>query len=132
MSKFGFTGTQVGMTKHQKVVFQNTLFSLATKGDEFHHGDCIGADEDAHKIAILIGLHIHIHPPSMFHKRANCQANVKYSPRPYLKRNHDIVDSTDLLIATPKSKREELRSGTWATIRYAQKKHKQVIIIYPE
>ena len=50
-------------------------------------------------------------------------------PKDYLDRNHDIVDQTDLLIATPKENTEVLRSGTWATIRYAKKINKPTWII---
>jgi len=56
---------------------------------------------------------------------------VLYNARPPLTRNHDIVDCTELLIACPKSMKEELRSGTWATVRYARKLERPVIIIYP-
>jgi hypothetical protein len=50
----------------------------------------------------------------------------------YLDRNHDIVDSSDLLIAVSESTVEVLRSGTWATIRYAKKLRKPIKIIYPD
>ena len=49
----------------------------------------------------------------------------------YLVRNHNIVDSTDMLIGCPKEMQEQLRSGTLATIRYAKKKNKKIIIIFP-
>lgn len=52
--------------------------------------------------------------------------------KPPLVRNHDIVDSTELLIACPKEQVEVLRSGTWATIRYARKKEITVWLIDPE
>ena len=50
----------------------------------------------------------------------------------YLVRNHDIVDVCDVLVATPGQKEEQIRSGTWATIRYARKIRKQIIIVYPD
>lgn len=40
----------------------------------------------------------------------------------YLKRDDAMVKGADLLIAFPNSMREELRSGTWATIRRAWKR----------
>ena len=42
------------------------------------------------------------------------------------------MDNSDILIATPKEKEEQLRSGTWATIRYAKKTKKIVFLVYPD
>lgn len=50
-------------------------------------------------------------------------------PKPYLERNQDIVRSTELLLATPENNVEQQRSGTWATIRFARKMNKSIIII---
>ena len=43
----GFTGTQSGMTDKQKKELKTLLLAVAT---ELHHGDCIGADREAHDI----------------------------------------------------------------------------------
>ena len=123
----GFTGTQIGMTDKQKETFKK----LIEKCDELHHGDCVGADSDAHNIAKELGKRVHIHPPINSSKRAFNDGDILNNPKEYLDRNHDIVDSSDFLIATPKGMNEELRSGTWATIRYARKRNKKVVIIYP-
>lgn len=149
--KIGFTGTQAGMTDEQALTFAS-LFRLdvhvraklqgemETPGDklEFHHGDCIGADSSAHDIVRDItgpgrfdGIPIIVHPPINQSKRAFTIGHSERQPKPYLERNHDIVDECDLLIACPKGFTEELRSGTWATIRYAIKSKKPVIIILP-
>jgi len=53
-------------------------------------------------------------------------------PKPPLVRNRDIVDECDLLVACPGSDHEELRSGTWACIRYARKVKRKTIIIWPD
>ena len=56
MKKFrksvGFTGTQIGMSPLQKKTFTKLIkFLLAdNKITSFHHGDCVGADADAHNI----------------------------------------------------------------------------------
>ena len=125
--KVGFTGTQVGMSDSQKEKLEVLLKGLNIT--EFHHGDCIGADAEAHEIANDLGLRIVIHPPTNSSKRAYCIPNVLLDRKPYIERNHDIVDSCDLLVATPKSANEELRSGTWATIRYARKVNREVRIL---
>jgi len=119
------------MTDKQRVAFLDLIKSFHTADPIiFHHGDCIGADADAHDIVLSIcGTEIHIHPPTESKYRACCiGAHLEYRAAPYLQRNHNIVDSTSLMIATPEGA-ETLRSGTWATIRYALKKKKEVYII---
>lgn len=128
--KTGFTGTQRGMTAAQKSTFKSLLDGRA---GEFHHGDCIGADAEAHDIAVdVCELEPVIHPPSNPRKRAWKKAARIMPVRPYLERNHDIVDAADELIATPGEDIEQMRSGTWATVRYARKRGKMVTIIYPD
>jgi hypothetical protein len=87
---------------------------------EFHHGDCVGADAQAHLIANPYTTVI-IHPPLADRLRAGCDPSYGsiLTPKPYLERNHDIVDACDLLIAAPVGP-EIQRSGTWATVRYAR------------
>ena len=143
--RVGFTGTRQGCTKEQKLTFTALINYLGAKHPqlEFHHGDCVGADAEAHDMieihnTILIPevgwkpIPIHIHPPIISTHRANRAGFVIHETKDYITRNHDIVDSCDLLIATPKGFIEEKRSGTWATIRYANTLNKEVCIIYPD
>ncbi len=131
--KIGFTGTQEGMTQEQLNVLEFVLKRSQEEYDELHHGDCIGADGQAHEMAQLVGIKVIIHPPIEKAKRAwKPGAYQVLRPKPYLQRNHDIVDACDMLIATPRTKEEVLRSGTWATIRYAHKQHKDIAIILPD
>ena len=132
MIRVGFTGTQKGMTEFQKEKFNYHIQRI--KPDEFHHGDCIGADEEAHNIVrkVLPDCRIVIHPPLNPSKRAWCVGDVYHTEREYKERNYDIVEYSDVLIATPEQPDEILRSGTWMTIRYARKwKVRDIIIIGP-
>lgn len=128
--RIGFTGSRKGMTPAQTQKLREVLNKYAYNIGEFHHGDCIGADSQAHKIALSMGWNIVLHPPDNDKQRAFCNDGVHFahSPRPYLERNHNVVDQTEVLIAAP-SGPEELRSGTWATIRYAKKINRLVIIL---
>lgn len=128
-----FTGTQKGMTDKQKSTFGCILYKkMCTENIEFHHGDCIGADENAHDIVIEFNGKVIIHPPSDNSKRAFCKDAFEIKePKPYLTRNDDMAIICNLLIATPKEYKEQLRSGTWATIRYARKYSKLIVIILP-
>jgi hypothetical protein len=131
----GFTGTQLGMSAHQKETLRQVLTAATLQGDPviFHHGDCVGADAEAHEIALAAGCEVIIHPPIRRIKRAYCQgAKEIREPKDYIPRNHDIVDESIGLIASPKSNQEELRSGTWATVRYARKINKRVILLARE
>jgi len=125
----GFTGTQQGMSDVQKAKFRKTIALIEPV--EFHHGDCVGADADAHAIVREVLPHcvIIVHPPIIKLKRANCVGHAFRTPKEYIDRNHDIVDECDTLVATPFETTEQLRSGTWATVRYARKQNKEVIII---
>lgn len=126
----GFTGTQQGMTRKQKRALTNLLDSC--KPTSFHHGDCIGADEEAHYIAQKLGIPIVIHPPSKSAKRAFCKGWKKMClPKDYEDRNKDIVLQTDLLVGCPATCEEEVRSGTWSTIRFAWYRTLPVRILDP-
>ncbi len=131
MTKVGFTGTQTGMTRKQLEMVAQLVVTI--EGTEFHHGDCIGADFEAAGLAKSAGYKIMSHPPENSSKRAYFNSDEEYGTLPYIKRNHVIVDETEILIAVPKSdERDQPRSGTWATIRYARLKSKKVIIIRPD
>lgn len=118
------------MTERQKTAFRALLAEQFVPG-EFHHGDCIGADRDAQEIANEDGWYTVSHPPEIQTKRAFTENDRTEPRKPYLDRNHDIVYETEMLIACPKEDTEQLRSGTWATVRYARKQGKPVRIIRP-
>lgn len=127
----GFTGTRIGMTEKQKEKVKYFLsFYNAT---ELHHGDCIGADSDAHSIARNLDVPITIHPPLNLTRRMFNNGYAKILEKfDYATRNENIVEASDVLLACPKSSSEELRSGTWSTVRYAKKQRKEIIVIYPD
>ena len=121
----GFTGTQRGMTNSQKE--ELVKFLQDNKVTKLHHGDCVGADKEAHDIAVSLGIETEVHPPDKDDKRAFCKGDIIHEPKPYLERNHDIVDDSELLVACPFQSKEIVRSGTWATVRYARKSGSPII-----
>lgn len=127
--RIGFTGTQKGMSDKQKEALKNFL-GLFNGEFELHHGDCVGADAEAHEIALELGGVVVIHPPEDWSKRAFCEDCIaRREEKPYLQRNHEIVDECHNLVAAPLTDKEVLRSGTWATIRYAKKTFKRINIL---
>lgn len=131
MTTISFTGTRKGMNEIQKELFSQILDEISPS--KFVHGDCVGADEDAHNIVVNKGIDDIAKRPCTFDnmraftKEGVCVAKPEYA----LDRNKKIVDDGELLIATPGENKEVMRSGTWSTIRYAKKVNKPVIIIYP-
>lgn len=138
-SRVGFTGTRKGMTAEQIDRVREWLATLSNDmcGLEFHHGGCIGADFEAHRIAKFSpqGARIIVHPPtdtSLYADTGPDRVTTFLTPKPYLERDRDIVDSVDLLVAAPDSKMYRRGSGTWYTIRYATAQGKPVRIVYPD
>lgn len=130
----GFTGTQHGMTLDQG---RQVLAILKDSHgiQYFGHGGCIGADIQAHKIARSLGISVRVWPPINKSKFAwDCMKDAdRVEPADeYLLRNNKIAFFTDKLIATPRSREEEMRSGTWATVRYARKYRKHIYLILPD
>ena len=132
MLHIGFTGTRKGMTKEQMVRVKYHFGDAPAERITMHLGDCKGADTEAHALADGLGIKLHGHPPDNPRHRSFLRYDVTEEPLPYLERNHAIVDACNILIATPKEHEEVLRSGTWATIRYAKAQNKPIVIIYPD
>jgi hypothetical protein len=133
----GFTGTQSGMTPMQ--LLKVAQFIANNPITASRSGDCIGADNEFLQLIQLANTNksypaitTHGHIPSNDSKRAFGKYDVTYPPKPYLDRNHDIVDGSDVMIATPKENEEQKRSGTWATIRDSRKKGKKLVVIFPD
>lgn len=133
----GFTGTRQGMTAAQKETLQREFLSLDYSLDEwwFHHGDCVGSDEQADRIARAHGAKIWMHPPKNPVYRAYIGLDArkdKIVPElPYIERNKKIVECAQRMIATPDGA-EKIRSGTWSTIRYAKRLNKDLVVIMPD
>lgn len=127
---FGFTGS--GSHDMPFEQWERVYSTFQDGGVALHVGDCIHADEQAVNIARLCGMWIIGHPPSNPRKRAFCVYNEEREPAPYLVRNHNIVDECERLVAAPHGRTEMLRSGTWATIRYARRSGRALRIVWPD
>jgi hypothetical protein len=131
----GFTGTRQGMSDHQKKTLRKAMLAANMDGIEncLHHGDCKGADAEAHAIAVELGWDIIIHPPVKRIMRAYCgDGAIILPPLDYLARDEEIVRVSGFIFAAPKSDTEERRSGTWYTVRHARKLGKRVILLSRE
>lgn len=131
--KIGFTGTREGMSEYQRRQFCVELLKRLEEEpeSELHHGGCRGADREAHAFAALFACPNIVHPGSdtILPDQVQITSSLIMPAKPNLVRNHDIVDTCEVLIAAPFTDEEQLRSGTWATIRYARKQGKEVVIL---
>ena len=132
--RLGFTGTHKTPTIYQLGALGALLDDFIDLGEPVrgHHGGCVGADAAFHEMCTQRGMFVVLHPPKDSRKQQVIIADEVRPRYPYLVRNHHIVGATDLLIAVPGTIHEVLRSGTWATVRYARKIGRRVIIILPQ
>ena len=129
MKHIMITGTQEGLSDNQYKQVYNLLLEMYENNHSevcLHHGDCIGVDAEVNKIARALGYYTIAHPCDIEEKRAFSQSDETLEPLPPLVRNRIMVDESSFVIACPKQDKEILRSGTWATIRYAKKQGKNV------
>lgn len=128
-----FTGTREGIKRRQQRTLNRVISMLADVGfDRLDHGDCKGADEIAHSIALAAGLRTGVHPGPYDGARAHCHGDRMYPPQPFLERNRQIVFLGRLLVATPAQVEEQQRSGTWATVRYMRQLTRPRLLIWPD
>ena len=134
------------MTADQKAKLRDFLRSIVraevqqgTSFVEFHHGDCIGADDEAATIAYEEGCSIVVHPgypkgkPEDTTFRAfNPHSETILPAKEFLARDHDIVNIADHMIAAPHTEKELVRSGTWTTVRYARKANKGISFVFTD
>lgn len=124
----GFTGTRRGMTPLQQDLLCLVLLEWAPQ--TVVHGEAVGADNEFHFLARAAGLGIHVvaRPSDRPGQRVVTDADQVYPPEHPLQRNQKIVADCDVLLACPAGP-EEVRSGTWYTVRAARKAGLPIFII---
>lgn len=126
----GFTGTRRGPTPAQHAAMDRFLLRLFVNhgAQVLVHGGAVGCDTFAHHTVTASGLNRDI-PILVFPAiEGPCSSVVNIpmgncliaEPIPTLERNRIIAGISTGLIAVPATDREEQRSGTWATVRYAR------------
>lgn len=135
----GFTGTRKGMSERQldQLAFMLGCFLVpgSSSRGEFHQGGAKGADKQARMLARNMGFEVKWHPcpgvslEDVLDEEPLAKHETWREVFPPLQRNRNIVRDVDILVATPFTDDEELRSGTWATIRYARDKVIPVVML---
>lgn len=134
---YGVTGTRHGAVKEQKASLLIRIAKITEKLDgRFEpwliHGGCIGVDIQTHLICKGFGWKTWVLPGPYGPDPACCDADEMEENRPFIERNHLIVDRCGAMHALPDRHTEVMRSGTWATIRYARKIRRRLVIIWPD
>lgn len=147
---WGFTGSRTGWTDLQRAAVEEIWDYLPPA--RLHHGDCIGSDFNAHRLALTHEIwytSIIIHPPLDSKYRAWCggppRRVIVLPTFPYGERNENIVRQTkqasrvtkgsqgrNSLLATPNSMKPVPHSGTWMTISIASRYRLPTIIVFPD
>lgn len=125
--RVGVTGSRSGFSTGAQ---QTSLYAILStlRPDQLHHGDCVGVDVAA-ATYVDDWCKTEAHPPLNDKYRAWHESDVVHDPDEYLIRNRDIVHAVQLLIVVPMTRTEQVRSGTWATYRYAKDNSTPVLII---
>lgn len=136
--RLGFTGSRHGMSNKQKKAFIQFIADCPETITEFHYGDCIGADEQAIMLLVELGGGgvLYSHPATLSSTwdaqyRAHTATKwpelgiIEVPAMNPLSRNIVIVESCDLLLATPARDSR----GTYHTIRYADNLGKTVKVL---
>lgn len=137
---FGFTGTRDMPTKAQQEALETFLTEIYKDVLEsgfskaiLHHGDCVGADDLAHKIATRLGMETHVYPYINLRYRAYNMGDYNEDPvRNPHQRNARIVAAATILVAVPNTYTHPGYGGTWWTIKDAERAGKDVFIVYPD
>ncbi len=137
----GFTGSQNGLTPAQDSALMSLIVAL--KPTSLHQGCCVGAD---HQVTAFFAFYVRLREkggdrPRIIGYPSNIVAKTSLPAitlcdevrpaKPPLERNRDIVNDSRKLIACPRLASEELRSGTWATIRFARKLKRHIYLLLP-
>jgi hypothetical protein len=114
-------------------------FVQAEAMSEFHDGDCVGADDQAHRLVdhyrylTKQKIKMHGHPCNIDAQRAWNEFDVEHQAKAPLQRNRDIVACSEVVYAAPKEFEEQMRgSGTWATMRYCVRQGVKLVVVWPD
>lgn len=135
MTVYGVTGSREIQSDAQRELIHQVVWGSAftiSQMDRLVHGCCVGVDELCARIVVGEGPGITaIIPPNRRLVSDDAYENsdeivvVPAGPDGYKRRNQEIVDRSDVLLAFPlypEDHPQSRRSGTWQTVRLARRK----------
>lgn len=139
--KIGFTGRRDGMTTAQLEAIEDIILRTVSKYSGkvvAVDGMCVGADTEFNTLAKKADCYCIAYPGHYRNSPENTSLvgggvydEIRESDT-HFSRNRRIVDDTNVLLATPRSRDTSGRGGTNYTINYAKKNKKPVYIVYPD
>ena len=129
----GLTGARTGFTEPQLRALRGVVAMLP---DRIVHGGAVGVDEALDRWFRSLGLppdRIEVYPASG--ERARVAVNrggVVHPVMSPLYRNRLITKRCDRLLACPGTQVENMRSETWAIVRYARAAGKPITLVLPD
>jgi hypothetical protein len=128
---WGESGTREGATKLQVAsvgwLWSRYDISLLHNGAYYR-----GVDRQLYHLAKGFQIPVILHPPhwddiQVFWGIEDEQRDAA----PSLVRNKNIILESECMVAIPRGIKEELRSGTWMTVRHTRKQSKPLAIVWP-
>lgn len=120
------------LTEEEEVLIDFMLSRILKDEDKFISGGAIGVDACGTWVAYDTGHWVDLVVPATlpWDEGLSVYAQGIFPIEgDYMDRNDALAERGDVLVAFPETAEEELRSGTWATIRRFRKAGKPVIII---
>jgi hypothetical protein len=122
----------VSIGEAQRLGIDRTLEAWLGEGDTLVTGGAYGVDTRAALWALGEGIRVVLIVPRslLWHRelRACSGTSLIEVDGSYMDRNEAIAEFAHQLIAFPHTKREHLRSGTWATVRRFEARMKPTVI----
>lgn len=121
----------VSITDAHRLGIGRSLHEILEEGDEVFTGGAYGVDTHAALWSLGEGFDVVLVVPQElpWHRELEAVASATILVDGlYMERNERIADLADKLIAFPFTKREHLRSGTWATVRRFEARMKPVTV----
>lgn len=127
-----------GLTHEQRREFVNLLNQM--RPSRIHNGAAEGCDTEVLEVLVRARIcrHVTLYPTNAVRREealdiltGNGMEIRCYPITAPLARNREMAKTCDILVAFPDSAEPAARSGTWATIRAAQRDRKFVILILP-
>lgn len=136
-----FTGTRRGLSRSQYQALVEVL--SAFPGAPVHNGAAHGADRECLAALTKLGpRNVHYWPSNESQREYAFRwgtdferhpLGAKFNPMlPPLDRNRRMVEAATVVVACPQGYAEELRSGTWATVRHARRLGRRLVIVWPD
>lgn len=121
--------------RDHKVCYDCLIVDAPPLSHVLHHGCCVGSDAEMHVLAVAQEWSVVGHLPtnrSLVMQQTTGFHQLIAEPGDYMARNHAVVNAGYALLAAPKTPHEQIRSGTWATIRFARRLHKHIVLFWPD